>query len=108
MVAACPQRTWAILTPYDQNKTFVAWAEKNKITVPRFRIAQAYTSRLLDMYMLYKNNLARVQSALSDPTNYTAVDGVPLAVEVGIGALLTARKQMREEMRKIVAQVDEL
>jgi hypothetical protein len=60
------------------------------------------------MYMLYKNNLARVQSVLFDPTNYLAIDGVPLAVEVNLHALVTARKQMKEEMRKIVAEVDRL
>jgi hypothetical protein len=107
-VAACPQRTWAVLTPYYQSRTFVAWSEKNEITVPRFQVAQAYTSDLVDMYMLYKNNLARVQSVLFDPTNYLAIDGVPLAVEVNLHALVTARKQMKEEMRKIVAEVDRL
>ena len=60
------------------------------------------------MYMLYKDNLARVQSVLSDPTNYLAIDDVPLAVEVNTNALLTARKQMKEEMKKIVAEVDKL
>ncbi|KAF4996971.1 hypothetical protein FGRMN_4189 [Fusarium graminum] len=107
-VAACPQRTWAVLTPYYQTKTFVSWSEKHKITVPRFQTAQSYTSDLLDMYMLYKNNLAKIQSVLSDPTNFRSIDDVPLAVEVNTNSLLTARKQMKEEMKKIVAEVDEL
>ncbi|KAF5681216.1 hypothetical protein FHETE_5 [Fusarium heterosporum] len=107
-VAACPQRTWAVLTPYYQTKTFVSWSEKHKITVPRFQAAQSYTSDLLDMYMLYKNNLAKIQSVLSDPTNYRLIDDVPLAVEVNTNSLLTARKQMKEEMKKIVAEVDQL
>ena len=106
-VASCPQRTWAILTKYDNNRDFIKWADENSIAVPHFTNVQQYTSDLLDTYMEYKNNLARIQAVLADPTAFTlstARDPVNISVE----SLIRERKAIKCEMRKVVDEIDAL
>ena len=59
-VARCPERTWAILTKYDNKRSPLEWADKYNIKVPSFTNCQQYTSDLLDAFMEYKNNLSLV------------------------------------------------
>ncbi|KLP16646.1 Uncharacterized protein LW94_7661 [Fusarium fujikuroi] len=66
-VAACPQKTYAILTPYNRNRSFVKWAEENNITVPDFSPIQQYTHDLLDNFMEFKSNLSRIQAVIANP-----------------------------------------
>jgi len=106
-VAACPQRTWAILTKYDNNRDFVEWAEHNKITVPQYVSVQAYTSDLLDMFMEYKNNIARLQAVLSNPLGYVA-SPVSNAIKITVASLVEERKKMKREMATIVKVIDKM
>ena len=57
--------------------------------------------------MEYKNNLARIQAVLANPTAYT-LSPANNPVNIGVEALVTERKAIRVEMRKIVAEIDKL
>ena len=104
-VASCPQRTWAILTKYDKNRDFVQWADKNKITIPQYQGVQAYTSDLLDMYMEYKSNIARLQAVLRNPKDYVP-SSVPEAISIKAAALVDQRQQMKTQIGLIVKEID--
>ena len=106
-VASCPQRTWAILTKYDNNRDFVQWAGKNKIRVPQYHGAQAYTYGLLDMYMEYKTNIARLQAVLQNPNDYV-MSSVPEAIQPTVAALVQKRRKMKAQMGLIVEEIDTL
>ncbi|CCO33670.1 hypothetical protein BN14_07755 [Rhizoctonia solani AG-1 IB] len=104
-VALCPQRTWAVLTPYGNNPEFVQWALEHDITPYDYSGVKSYASDLLDTYMSYKNNLRRIQSVLANPTGYVlgpAKDPISISVK----DLVLARKQMKAEMTKIMDEVD--
>lgn len=106
-VATCPQRTWAILTRYDNNRSFAAWADKHDVRVPDFNRVQQITSDLLDNFMEYKNNLSRLQAVMANPAAFKLSpyrDPVGLSVE----ALVNERKLLKDEMSKIGAIVDGL
>ena len=104
-VARCPQRTYAILTKYNNNRDFVGWASQQSITVPQFQSVQSYTSDLLDMFMEYKHNLSKIQSMLPRLADYEKSDGEK-AIAVSIGDLITERKAMKKAMNEIVQEVD--
>ncbi|KAM7193005.1 hypothetical protein V8F33_008053 [Rhypophila sp. PSN 637] len=106
-VTKCPQRTYAILTPYSSNQSFVKWAAKKNIKVPHFEAAKVEANKLLDMYMEYKNHVKRVQAALAETWSYSKSDAKD-ALEVSIQALLEARTKIKAEMRKIAQIVDKL
>ena len=106
-VARCPQRTWAILTKYDNNRSFLEWADKYKIKVPSFTNCQQYTSDLLDAFMEYKNNLSRIQAVLARPELYT-ISQATAPVSISVETLVAERKAIKTEMRKIVAEIDRL
>ncbi|CUA68061.1 hypothetical protein RSOLAG22IIIB_07735 [Rhizoctonia solani] len=104
-VAVCPQRTWAILTPYENNPEFVQWALEHDIKPYDYSGVKSYASDLLDTYMGYKNNMRRIQSVLANPTGYVlgpARDPISISVK----DLVLARKQMKAEMTKIMDEVD--
>lgn len=104
-VASCPQHTWAILTKYDNDRDFVLWADKNKITIPQYQGVQAYVSDLLDMYMAYKNNIAKLQAVLQNPKDYV-MSSAPEAISTTIAALAGERKKMKAQMGLIVKEID--
>ncbi|KAH6980671.1 hypothetical protein BKA56DRAFT_685543 [Ilyonectria sp. MPI-CAGE-AT-0026] len=104
-VAACPQRTFAILTPYTRNRDFVKWAIPQNIVVPDFTKIQYITHDLLDNYMLYKSNLAKLQAAISDPTGFR-VSQYSNAINLNINVLLDERKSLKLEMAKITGAID--
>ncbi|VUC31601.1 unnamed protein product [Clonostachys rosea] len=106
-VANCPQKTWAILTPYNHTKNFVAWAEKNDIKIPQFDVAQVFTSDLLDMYMEYKNCVTRIQAVLTNPLDYV-LSPVPDAIGISVHELLRIRKHMKMQMKLISRDVDRI
>ncbi|PNS21087.1 hypothetical protein CAC42_3425 [Sphaceloma murrayae] len=54
LVAACPQRTHAILTKYTALRGFVQWRGAADVSPLGYEIANLYTSELLDVYMGYK------------------------------------------------------
>jgi hypothetical protein len=106
-VSTCPQRTWAILTRYDNNRSFVEWAEKNDIVVPDFHRIQQTTSDLLDNFMEYKNNLSRLNAVMSDPAKYK-LSSYKNPVGLSVEALIHERKLLKDEMSKIGYIIDSL
>lgn len=104
-VAACPQRTWAILTRYTNNRSFVKWAKENNIQVPDFAPVQDYTSELLDSYMEFKSNLTRLQDVMAHQSRYR-VSKCENPVYLDIRSLVKERELIRAKMRKISSKVD--
>jgi hypothetical protein len=107
-VAQTPQRTWAILTKYDNNRDFVSWSRKNNLVIQQYDGVQQYTSDLLDNYMEWKNNLSRIQDVLANPSNYKIAEGVTGAIDVSPRALVEERKKIKKKMNDIVTQVDQM
>ncbi|KAF5641462.1 uncharacterized protein FTJAE_4114 [Fusarium tjaetaba] len=106
-VAACPHKTYAILTPYNRNRSFVEWAEQNNITVPDFSPVQQYTHDLLDSFMEFKSILGRIQAVLANPQAYLP-SSFDNAVSVDVKALVLERQKIKKEMVKIGNIVDKL
>ncbi|KAJ4180680.1 hypothetical protein NW755_011575 [Fusarium falciforme] len=106
-VAQCPQRTWAILTPYNHTKNFVVWANDQGIRLPQFETAQVYADDLLDMYMEYKSCVKQIQTILENPDAYL-VRAVENAVGTGIGELIKARTSLKAQMKAINQTIDKL
>lgn len=104
-VAACPRRTWAILTPYNNNATFLDWSIPKSVEPYDFHGVSTYAADLLDTYMAYKNNVRRIQSVLDSPRSYMRSPGNH-PIEVSVAALVEARKKMKVEMSKIMEEVD--
>jgi hypothetical protein len=104
-VARCPQRTWAILTPYTHTKNFVVWAADKQIKVPHFDGAEMYTSDLLDMYMEYKFMIGRIQGILANPLEYV-ISPVTNAFSISIDELLQVRKDCKAQMKLITGEMD--
>ncbi|KAF5588625.1 hypothetical protein FPANT_6543, partial [Fusarium pseudoanthophilum] len=106
-VAACPHKTYAILTPYNRNRSFVEWAEQNNITVPDFSPVQQYTHDLLDSFMEFKSILGRIQAVLANPLAYRPSSS-DNAVSVDVESLVLERQKIKKEMVKIGNIVDKL
>ncbi|KAI0103973.1 hypothetical protein GGR51DRAFT_523062 [Nemania sp. FL0031] len=106
-VAKCPQRTYAILTPYENNPSFVRWAEENGIVVPAFSRAQKITSDLLDVFMAHKHNLSRIQAITANPTAYRKSDSIE-SIDVDVVELIAERRLLKQEMNKINRIIDDL
>ncbi|KAF5664050.1 hypothetical protein FDENT_12978 [Fusarium denticulatum] len=106
-VAACPHKTYAILTPYNRNRHFVKWAEENNITIPDFSPVQQYTHDLLDSFMEFKNILSRIQAVIANPVAYQP-SPFENAVDLHVEALVEERKKIKKEMAKIGSIVDKL
>ncbi|KAF4332225.1 hypothetical protein FBEOM_13986 [Fusarium beomiforme] len=106
-VARCPQKTWAILTPYYHSKSFLKWSKDKKIKVPQFDGALVYANALLDMFMEYKTLVGRIQAVLNNPVNYicTKADN---PIRVNVIELLEVRKELNKEMKKITKMVDKI
>ncbi|QYS99762.1 hypothetical protein H0G86_006881 [Trichoderma simmonsii] len=106
-VATCPQRTWAVLTPYTQNQSFVKWAAESKIGVPTLSHIEQYTYDLLNSYMLYKRHLALLQTAMRNPLAFRE-SKCDNHVSLDIQSLIETRKAIKREMAKIVSIIDSL
>lgn len=106
-VASCPQRTWAILTKYDNNRSFLEWADRYDIRVPQFEKATQIASDLLDDFMEYKNNLVRLQAVMASPGSFMKS---PYKNPVGLGveALVAERKALKAAMARITRVIDQL
>ncbi|RSL44804.1 hypothetical protein CEP54_014537 [Fusarium duplospermum] len=106
-VAECPQRTWAILTPYDHAKNFAAWAKAQGIQLAQFETAQVYADDLLDMHMEYNSCIKQIQTILQNSGAYVA-KAVDNAIGTGMGELLKARKLCKAQMNAISETIDKL
>lgn len=100
-----PTHTWAILTTYHENKSFVEWADECGVVLSQFNILRQYTTDLLHIYMDYKFHLALLQDVILSPSDYTQCkSSKPVAITTE--QLLEARTQIRAEMEKIVDEVN--
>lgn len=53
-VCTTPQRTYAVLTRYENNADFVQWASEKGISTKQYGQAQLYAEDLLDTYVAFK------------------------------------------------------
>lgn len=107
-VAACSKYNWAILTRYDNNKSFLDWAAKSNVTVPEFNKLHMYTKELLHMYMEYKSHDELIQDVIAAPEHYITSQR-PDALDVNkLDKLMEARKQIKVMMEHIVEEIDKL
>ncbi|KAI0198005.1 hypothetical protein F4808DRAFT_463216 [Astrocystis sublimbata] len=112
-VAECPQRTHAVLTRWDRNPSFVAWAVENGIVVPDFgpgSLVYGLVGRLLDDFFELKRILKYLMQVMAEPEDYEVAscdsEGSEDPVKLSIQALMKERTMMRGEMGKIVRVVD--
>ncbi|KAF4442962.1 hypothetical protein F53441_11606 [Fusarium austroafricanum] len=106
-VAECPQRTWAILTKYRSNRSFVIWASKHKsVKALEYDQVSSYTAELFDSYMDYKMLLKDLQNITDDRSNFEPRTGVKDALDTSMETLLCVRSVLREEQSKIIAAID--
>jgi hypothetical protein len=104
-VAKCPQRTWAILTPYKANRSFVEWTLRSGVKTLQYDLITSYTAELFDSFMDYKLLLKQVQKILSNRSKYRQRTGVVDAIDTDIRTLLSLRAAFRDEQTKIVEAV---
>ncbi|CAE6476528.1 unnamed protein product [Rhizoctonia solani] len=104
-VSASPQKTWAILTPYANNASFLKWAFQHGVTSYDYSHARLQASDLFDMYIGYKNNIRRIQSIINHPEGYS-LGPAKDAVDITVKDLVTARNDMRLSMAGVVAEID--
>ncbi|EXK28097.1 hypothetical protein FOMG_15548 [Fusarium oxysporum f. sp. melonis 26406] len=102
-----PQRTWAILTKYNGNRSFNEWSKYQTLKPLEYDGIASYTSKLFYNYMQYKKLSRKVQDIISHREKYTQVDK-PRAIPLELNTLLAARSAIDKEINKIVAVVDNL
>ncbi|KAK3367915.1 hypothetical protein B0H63DRAFT_404700 [Podospora didyma] len=107
-VAQCPQRTWAILTPYKANRSFVNWSMGSPIKTLQYDLISSFTAELFDRFMDYKLLLKRAQNILSNRKSYRQRIGVPNAIGTDVSTLLCLRAALRNEQTKIVEAIEVL
>ncbi|KAF2994068.1 hypothetical protein E8E13_002557 [Curvularia kusanoi] len=108
-VAECPRKTWAILSRYDTIPAWQKWSREHepRIEIRKYDTVQRYTADLLDVHMEYKANLIYINEILSNPNMYIASKR-PDACSVTIEALLDEKRQIKQEMDRIVSDIEEL
>ncbi|KAK0624296.1 hypothetical protein B0T14DRAFT_426729, partial [Immersiella caudata] len=104
-VAACPQRTWAILTKYTKNRSFLEWEVDSASQIPNFSLARAPAEELLDSYMAYKSSLTRLNDIMANPGAYK-LSPFRDPISIDVESLVQQRKFVRSIMKEIVAIVD--
>ncbi|CAE6443611.1 unnamed protein product [Rhizoctonia solani] len=106
-VALHPQYCWAILTRYTHNLSFHSALNTtlSSISVRSYANVNAYAADLLDDYMEYKANLLTIKKVLDEPIGYVLGPGSQ-PVGVRTEALVNARRKMKEEMGKIVKEIE--
>ncbi|EXJ61989.1 hypothetical protein A1O7_02421 [Cladophialophora yegresii CBS 114405] len=80
LVAACPQRTHAILTKYTALRGYLQWKPATLQPLD-YEIANLYTSELLDVYMgykrIWKDIHVMLEDAEDDPTVFEKAPAIP-------------------------------
>ncbi|KAF5004996.1 hypothetical protein FDECE_8521 [Fusarium decemcellulare] len=106
-VSERPQRTWAILTKYKSNRSFMDWSSNNPVKTLEYDQVSSFTAELFDSYMDYKILLKYVQLIIDDPESYEAVEGND-AFDTSIETLLGIRLAMRYEQGNIIEAISVL
>ncbi|EKJ79151.1 hypothetical protein FPSE_00752 [Fusarium pseudograminearum CS3096] len=104
-VAQCPQRTWAILTPYKANRSFVKWSTGSPVKTLQYDLIASFTAELFDSFMDYKMLLKDVQNIISNRKDYRQRIGVVDAIDTNLKTLLSVRGALRDEQTKIVEAI---
>ncbi|KAK6725252.1 hypothetical protein SNK04_004057 [Fusarium graminearum] len=104
-VAQCPQRTWAILTPYKANRSFVKWSTGSPVKALQYDLIASFTAELFDSFMDYKMLLKDVQNIISNRKDYRQRIGVVDAIDTKLKTLLSVRGALRDEQTKIVEAI---
>ncbi|KAI8931676.1 hypothetical protein NX059_011323 [Plenodomus lindquistii] len=104
-VAKRPQYTWAILTKYKANRSFVEETQKLSFSPLEYDLVAAFTSNLFDNYMDYKSLVKLVQDIMAKPDKYVRKN-VASSIPIDVGTLVAVRSALRTEMNKIVQAVD--
>ncbi|KAJ9656097.1 hypothetical protein H2201_008648 [Coniosporium apollinis] len=107
-VAKCPQRTWAVLTKYKANRSFVEWSENKKFTPLEYENIGSFTGELFENFMEYKLLLKKVQDMLQNRDAYEVQPDRHNAITTDVPTLIAVRSAMHNEMNKIVEAVDVL
>ncbi|KAM7211204.1 hypothetical protein V8F06_013414, partial [Rhypophila decipiens] len=107
-VAQCPQRTWAILTPYKANRSFISWNMQSPVKILQYDLIANYTAELFDRFMDYKLLLKRAQHILSNRKLYRQRIGIANAIGTEVATLLCLRAALRNEQTKIVEAIEVL
>lgn len=107
-VAACPQRTWAILTKYKANHNFVTKFNMHLFKTLEYDQISSYTAELFDSFMDYKLLLKQLQNIINNRSAYQAKPLVPDAIDTSMATLLSVRSALREEQTKIVEAIEVL
>ncbi|KAI6859873.1 hypothetical protein KC323_g6413 [Hortaea werneckii] len=107
-VALIPQKTWAILTKYKANRSFVETFTKLKFSPLEYDLVAGYTAELFDNYMEYKQLLKQVEDIIAGPQSFYAQSWKSNAIPLVITTLTAVKSAFRIEMSKIVTAVDVL
>ncbi|KAF7554228.1 hypothetical protein G7Z17_g3072 [Cylindrodendrum hubeiense] len=105
-VSECPQRTWAILTKYRSNKSFVKWSHNKLFKALEYDQVSSYTAELFDSYMDYKMILKNLQRIVDDQDGFEPRLGVKDALDTSMETLLSVRSALREEQTKIIEAIN--
>lgn len=106
-VARCPQRTWAVLTKYQANRSFIEWANKHSPTykVLDYDQANIFAAELFDRHMDYKLLLKTVETIILNRDKYEARSQAENAIDTRLMTLISVRSALREEQAKIFEAV---
>ncbi|KAK5110590.1 hypothetical protein LTR85_000990 [Meristemomyces frigidus] len=107
-VALTPQKTWAILTKYKANRSFVETYAKDRFSPLEYDAIASYTAELFDNYMEYKQLLKLVEDMIANPKSYQAQVYKTNSIPVVVPTLIAVKGAFRVEMNKIVQAVDVL
>ncbi|KAM0424831.1 hypothetical protein ACHAPT_009887 [Fusarium lateritium] len=107
-VSECPQRTWAILTKYKSNRSFVQWSHNKMFKALEYDQISSYTAELFDSYMDYKMLLKDLQNIIDDRNGFEPRMGVKDALDTSMDTLLSVRSALREEQSKIITAINVL
>ncbi|KAF2793408.1 hypothetical protein K505DRAFT_417828 [Melanomma pulvis-pyrius CBS 109.77] len=107
-VASCPQRTWAILTKYKANRSFVMWSKTSSFKALEYDQISSFTAELFDNFMEYKLLIKQLQTIINNRDNYQQKSLVVNAIDTSMSTLLSVRSALRIEQSKIVQAMEVL
>ncbi|KAK4496664.1 hypothetical protein PRZ48_012646 [Zasmidium cellare] len=105
-VAQSPQRTWAMLTKYKANRSFVQWAGSSMAKILEYDQINSYSAELFDHYMDYKLLLKQLQYVISHRDDFERKSLTINALDTDVQTLLSVKSALRAEQAKIVLAVE--